>query len=82
MNDPVSSGTARPSEGLACESQGQSVPTWPGRARRSIGEQGLLDPARLVETAVTRNMVRPNGRSQRGERLFGDIPMGHWETGR
>jgi transposase len=51
--------------------------------RRWIREQGLLDPARLVfidETAVATNMVRPNGWSPRGERLVGDVPMGHWET--
>ena len=46
-------------------------------------EQGLLDSTRLVfidETAVTTNMVRLNGWSPRGERLLGDVPMGHWET--
>jgi len=51
--------------------------------RRWIREQGLLDPARLVfidETAVTTNMVRPNGWSPRGERLIGEVPMGRWET--
>jgi transposase len=51
--------------------------------RRWIREQGLLDPARLVfidETAVTTNMVRLNGWNRRGERLVGDVPMGHWET--
>jgi transposase len=51
--------------------------------RRWIREQGLLDPARLVfidETAVTTNMVRRNGWSPRGERLIGDVPMGHWKT--
>jgi transposase len=43
----------------------------------------LLDSARLVfidETAVTTNMVRLSGWSARGERLVGDVPMGHWET--
>jgi transposase len=51
--------------------------------RRWIREQGFLDPARLVfidETAVSTNMVRPNGRSARGERLIGYVPLGHWET--
>src|ERR1700674_2147497 len=51
--------------------------------RRWIREQGLLDPAHLVfidETAVSTNMVRPNGWNPRGERLVGDVPMGHWET--
>ena len=51
--------------------------------RRWIREQGLLDSTRLVfidETAVTTNMVRPNGWNARGERLVGDVPMGHWET--
>src|SRR5262249_26476243 len=53
------------------------------KRRRWIREQGLLDPARLVfidETAVTTNMVRPNGWSPRGERLIGEVPMGHWLT--
>lgn len=43
----------------------------------------MLDPAHLVfidETAVTTKMVRPNGWNPRGERLVGDVPMGHWET--
>ena len=43
----------------------------------------MLDPAHLVfidETAVTTNMVRLNGWNPRGERLVGDVPMGHWET--
>ena len=51
--------------------------------RRWVREQGMLDPARLVfidETAVTTNMVRLNGWNPRGERLVGDVPMGHWET--
>ena len=51
--------------------------------RRWIREQGFLDPARLVfidETAVSTNMVRSNGRSPRGERLIGYVPLGHWET--
>src|SRR6202045_1043331 len=51
--------------------------------RRWIREQGFLDSTRLVfidETAVSTNMVRPNGWNPRGERLVGDVPMGHWET--
>jgi transposase len=51
--------------------------------RRWVREQGLLDPAHLVfidETAVSTNMVRPNGWNPRGERLVGDVPMGHWDT--
>jgi transposase len=51
--------------------------------RRWIREQGLLDSTRLVfidETAVTTNMVRLGGWTPRGERLVGDVPMGHWET--
>src|ERR1700745_464424 len=55
------------------------------RARRHwLREQGWLDTTRLVfidETAVTTNMVRLNGWNPRGERLFADAPMGHWETG-
>ena len=45
--------------------------------RRWIREQGLLDSTRLVfidETAVSTNMVRPNGWNPRGERLVGDVP--------
>jgi len=37
--------------------------------RRWVREQGLLDPARLVfidETAISTNMVRPNGWNPRG----------------
>src|SRR6516225_7844022 len=51
--------------------------------RRWIREQGWLDTTRLVfidETAITTNMVRLNGWNPRGERLFADVPMGHWET--
>jgi transposase len=51
--------------------------------RRWVREQGFLDPAHLVfidETAITTNMVRLNGWNPRGERLVGDVPMGHWET--
>src|SRR5262252_3738616 len=51
--------------------------------RRWMREQGLLDPAHLIfidETAVSTNMVRPNGWSPRGERLVGHVPMGHWKT--
>src|SRR5215470_15989321 len=51
--------------------------------RRWIREQGWLDTTRLVfidETAVTTNMVRLNGWNPRGERLFADAPMSHWET--
>src|SRR6516165_8463554 len=51
--------------------------------RRWMREQGLLDPAHLVfidETAVSTNMVRPNGWNPRGERLVGNVPMGDWET--
>src|SRR5215469_1496997 len=51
--------------------------------RRWVREQGLLDPAHLIfidETAVSTNMVRPNGWSPRGERLVGHVPMAHWKT--
>jgi transposase len=51
--------------------------------RRWMREQGLLDPAHLIfidETAVSTNMVRPNGWSPRGERLVGHVPMAHWKT--
>src|SRR6266849_4215841 len=51
--------------------------------RRWVREQGLLDPAHLVfidETAVTTNMVRPNGWNPRGERVIDDVPQGTWKT--
>ena len=51
--------------------------------RRWIRDQGWLDTTRHVfidETAVTTNMLRLNGWNSRGERLFADAPMGHWET--
>jgi hypothetical protein len=51
--------------------------------RRWIREQGLLDPARLVfldETAVSTNMVRLKGRTPRGVRLIGEVPLGIWKT--
>src|SRR5260370_625831 len=74
------SGPQPPRGGLSPVEQRADV----ARARRRwIREQGLLDPARLVfidETAVSTNMVRPNGRSPRGERLIGYVPLGHWET--
>jgi transposase len=43
----------------------------------------MLDPARLVfidETSTSTDMVRPNGRSPRGERLIGYAPEGHRKT--
>jgi len=46
-------------------------------------EQGMFDPARLVfldETCTHTKMVRPYGRSPRGERLIGYAPHGHWKT--
>ena len=45
------------------------------------GQSGL-DPARLVfidETGTTTNLARTRGRSERGERLVGAIPHGHWK---
>jgi transposase len=46
-------------------------------------EQRMFDPARLVfidETCTHTKMVRPYGRSPRGERLIGYAPHGHWKT--
>jgi len=43
----------------------------------------MLDPAKLVfidETCTSTDMVRPNGRSPRGERLIGYAPEGHRKT--
>ena len=43
----------------------------------------MFDPARLVfidETCTHTKMVRPYGRSPRGERLIGYAPHGHWKT--
>jgi transposase len=45
--------------------------------------QGGLDPARLVfldETGTTTNMARMRGRSERGARLVGAVPHGHWKV--
>lgn len=45
--------------------------------------QGGLDPTRLVfidETGTTTNMARMRGRGERGARLVGAIPHGHWKT--
>lgn len=54
------------------------------RARRKwIGEQSLLDPAKLVfidETSVNTNMVRLYGRAPCGVRLIDHVPFGQWET--
>ena len=35
---------------------------------------------RPTHPAVSTNMVRANGRSPRGERLIGYVPLGHWQT--
>lgn len=51
--------------------------------RRWVRAQGLLDPARLVfvdETATSTNMARLRGRCERGVRLLGHVPQGHWQT--
>ena len=43
----------------------------------------MLNPARLVfldETAVSTNLVRLRGRTPRGVRLVGEVPLGSWET--
>jgi transposase len=43
----------------------------------------MLDPARLVfidETAVSTNMARLCGRSERGVRVIGRVPLGEWKT--
>jgi transposase len=45
--------------------------------------QPQLDPRRLVfidETGTATNMARLRGRSQRGSRLIGRVPHGHWKT--
>jgi hypothetical protein len=43
----------------------------------------MLDPGRLVfidETAVSTNLVRLRGRTPRGNRVIGSVPLGAWET--
>jgi hypothetical protein len=43
----------------------------------------MFDPARLVfidETWTSTGMVRLRGRCQRGERLIGYAPQGHWKV--
>lgn len=45
-------------------------------------EQPSFDPARLVfldETGTSTTMARTRGRSQRGTRLIGRVPHGHWK---
>jgi transposase len=45
-------------------------------------DQPSFDPARLVfldETGTSTNMIRTRGRSQRGTRLIGRVPHGHWK---
>jgi transposase len=42
-----------------------------------------LDPARFVfvdESGVTRSMTRRYGRAPKGERVYGSVPLGHWEV--
>jgi transposase len=42
-----------------------------------------LDPARFVfvdESGVTRSMTRRYGRAPKGERVYGAVPLGHWEV--
>jgi transposase len=47
-------------------------------------EQGAeLDPARFVfvdESGVTRSMTRRYGRAPKGERVYGSVPLGHWDV--
>src|SRR6266852_6372088 len=45
--------------------------------------QPSLDPARLVfidETGTSTAMARLRGRAQRGRRVVGRVPWGHWKT--
>src|SRR5437879_13638565 len=45
-------------------------------------DQPALDPARLVfidETGTSTNMARSRGRAQRGHRVIGRVPWGHWK---
>ena len=45
-------------------------------------DQPSLDAARLVfidETGTSTNMARTRGRAQRGKRLVGRVPHGHWK---
>lgn len=54
------------------------------QARRCwMREQGLFEPARRVfvdEAATSSNMARLHGRCERGVRLIGHVPQGHWQT--
>jgi transposase len=46
-------------------------------------DQPALDPARLVfidETGTSTAMARLRGRAQRGRRVIGRVPWGHWKT--
>jgi transposase len=51
--------------------------------RRWMRQQGLFDPAHLVfmdESWTNTSMVRLYGRCERGKRLVGHAPHGHWKT--
>lgn len=42
-----------------------------------------LDPTRFVfvdESGVTRSMTRRYGRAPKGERVYGSVPLGHWNV--
>lgn len=52
------------------------------RSQWQLAQAGL-DPAHLVfidETWAATNITRSRGRSLRGERLFDQVPHGHWKT--
>jgi transposase len=48
--------------------------------REQVAER---DPAHFVfvdESGVTRSMTRRYGRAPQGERVYGSVPLGHWEV--
>jgi transposase len=52
------------------------------RRERWRQDQPSFDPAKLVfidETGTSTNMARTRGRAQRGTRLIGRVPHGHWK---
>jgi len=51
-------------------------PAWPA-------QQAQWDPTRLVfldETGVTTHLTRLSGRAPQGERRYGRVPHGHWQS--
>ena len=66
----------------ACGRQSASAPTW--LAHADVGFANKAGLTLLASCSSTKRQSRPNGAlngwNPRGERLFADAPMSHWET--